>query len=262
MLLVFALPFLATAVLWLSPFAEEGNIRWRYYFYQGIQLLILLLTLGAGISYLGNNELNQQPAVIKFPLVPDLGISFSMYLSPLNVWFLALAGIVFACLAFLSEPFKITSRVYFSALLFLQAAIVGVLTADDLLFFYASWELMLLPIFILMGLWGGAQRNAAVFKFVLFTVAGSLMMFAGIAFLAWKNYAISGASMSFDWESIRALCVKLTAHEQLLLFSLFMAAFLVKVPAFPLHGWIADTYEQASYGLNLVLAGLVGKLGV
>jgi NADH-quinone oxidoreductase subunit M len=262
MVFVFALPFLASALLWLSPFSEGKSLQRRYYFYQGVQMLALLLTLGAVLSYLGNSAINQAPAVLSFPLVADLGISFSMYLSPLNVWFLILSAIVFTCLAFLSEPFGISSRVYFSALLFLQAAIVGVLTANDLLFFYVSWELMLLPIFILMGLWGGAQRNAAVFKFVIFTVAGSLLMFAGIAFLAWKNYAVGGASMSFAWESLRSLCLKLPAEEQLLLFSLFMAAFLVKVPAFPLHGWIADTYEQASYGLNLVLAGLVGKLGV
>ena len=262
MVLVLALPLLASALFWLSPLSGEQNAQRRYYFYQGVQMLLLLLTLGAVLSYLGNSAINQEAAVLSFPLVTDLGISFSMYLSPINIWFLVLSGIIFTCLAFLSEPFGVSSRVYFSALLFLQSAIVGVLTANDLLFFYVSWELMLLPIFILMGLWGGAQRHAAVFKFVLFTVAGSLMMFAGIAFLAWKNYAISGSSMSFAWESIRSLSMKLSAQEQLLLFSLFMAAFLVKVPAFPLHGWIADTYEQASYGLNLVLAGLVGKLGV
>ena len=139
-------------------------------------------------------------------------------------------------------------RAYFGLMLLLTGAIVGVFVAQDLLVFYAFFEAMLIPLYVLVGVWGGAGRVQATLKFVIYTMAGSLLMLAAIVVFGLQQGTFdlvdSGTSGS-TW-----------------LFLGFLAAFAVKAPLFPLHGWLPDAYRESPPEVAAVLSGIVSKAAV
>ena len=139
-------------------------------------------------------------------------------------------------------------RAYFGLMLFLTGAVVGVFTAQDLLVFYAFFESMLIPLYVLVGVWGGAGRTGATLKFVIYTMAGSLLMLAAIV-------AFGLQQGTFD-------LVASGTSDDPWLFLGFLAAFAVKAPLFPLHGWLPDAYRESSPEVAAVLSGIVSKAAV
>ena len=130
-------------------------------------------------------------------------------------------------------------------MLFLTGAVVGVFTAQDLLLFYAFFEAMMIPLYVLVGVWGGPGRMAATLKFVLFTMAGSLLMLASIVV-----YGLS--QNTFD-------LVEIGQSSSNWIFLGFVAAFAIKAPLFPLHGWLPDAYRESSPEVAGILSGVVSK---
>ena len=147
---------------------------------------------------------------------------------------------------------------YLVLMLLLETGMLGTLLALDLFLFYVFWEVMLVPMVLLIGVWGGPRRVYAAIKFVLFTMAGSLPMLVAIVYLAWRAKSAGGAS-SFDYE--RFLALSLTGREQLVLFFAFALAFAIKVPLFPFHTWLPDAHTEAPTGGSVVLAGVLLKMG-
>ncbi|MCW5893488.1 MAG: NADH-quinone oxidoreductase subunit M [bacterium] len=147
---------------------------------------------------------------------------------------------------------------YFAFMLVLETGMIGALLALDLFLFYVFWEVMLVPMYFLIGLWGGEQRVYATMKFVLFTMAGSLLMLVAILYGAWQVKVATGA-FGFSYEAFAAL--QLPLREQLLLFAAFGLAFAIKVPLFPLHTWLPDAHTQAPTGGSVILAGVMLKMG-
>ncbi len=140
------------------------------------------------------------------------------------------------------------------AYLVLECAMIGTLLALDLLVFYVFWEFMLIPMYLIIGVWGGPRRVYATVKFILYTMAGSLLMLVGIIYL----YVKAGAT-TFAYEDILEL--HLSAREQFWLFSAFALAFAIKVPVFPFHTWLPDAHTEAPTPGSVVLAGVLLKLG-
>lgn len=179
---------------------------------------------------------------------------------------LALAMIVLTAitspLAVLCSWTSIQKRVrgFFVALLCLQTGMIGVFAATDLILFYAFWEVMLIPMALLIGVWGGPSRIYASVKFVLFTLFGSLLMFVGILFCF---YAAKGAgSPTFDVFTLQqVLPQNLGGNAQVLLFIAFGLSFAVKVPMFPFHTWLPDAHVEAPTAGSVVLAGVLLKMG-
>jgi NADH-quinone oxidoreductase subunit M len=176
----------------------------------------------------------------------DLNVSYHVGMYGFSLWLVGLtvvvmaAAIMYAVLAGRDRP-----RAYYGLMLFLIGAIVGVFTTQDLLVFYVMFEAMLIPLYVLVGVWGGAGRLGATFKFVAYTMAGSLLMLVSIiAFGLTKgtfDLVDSGTSGS-NW-----------------IFLGFAAAFAVKAPLFPFHGWLPDAYREASPEVSAVLSGIVSK---
>ncbi|MFL5937141.1 MAG: NuoM family protein [Gaiellaceae bacterium] len=176
----------------------------------------------------------------------DLNVSYHVGMYGFSLWLVGLtvvvmaAAIMYAVLAGRDRP-----RAYYGLMLFLIGAIVGVFTSQDLLVFYVMFEAMLIPLYVLVGVWGGAGRLGATFKFVAYTMAGSLLMLVSvIAFGLTKgtfDLVDSGTSGS-NW-----------------IFLGFAAAFAVKAPLFPFHGWLPDAYREASPEVSAVLSGIVSK---
>jgi NADH-quinone oxidoreductase subunit M len=177
----------------------------------------------------------------------DLGASYHVGMfEGFSVWLVGLTTIVLAAaIAYGIWAGRDRPRAYFGLMLFLTGAIVGVFTAQDLLLFYVFWEAMLIPLYVLIGAWGGPGRLGATIKFVIYTMVGSLLMLAAVivyGLQAGTFSMIDGGTSTSDW-----------------LFLGFAAAFLVKAPLFPFHGWLPDAYRESPAEVSAVLSGVVSK---
>jgi NADH-quinone oxidoreductase subunit M len=176
----------------------------------------------------------------------DLNVSYHVGMYGFSLWLVGLTVVVMAAaIAYAFLAGRERPRAYYGLMLMLIGAIVGVFTSQDLFLFYVMFEAMLIPLYVLVGVWGGAGRLGATFKFVAYTMAGSLLMLVSvIAFGLTKgtfDLVDSGTSGS-NW-----------------IFLGFAAAFAVKAPLFPFHGWLPDAYREASPEVSAVLSGIVSK---
>ncbi|MET0351052.1 MAG: NADH-quinone oxidoreductase subunit M [Rhizobacter sp.] len=172
----------------------------------------------------------------------------------ISVWFVLLTAFI-TIIVVIAAWEVITDRVnqYMGAFLILSGIMVGVFSAQDGLLFYVFFEATLIPMYIIIGVWGGPRRVYAAFKFFLYTLAGSLLMLVALVFLYFK----SGGSFALaDWHRL-----PLPLPVQALLFFAFFAAFAVKVPMWPVHTWLPDAHVEAPTGGSVVLAAIMLKLG-
>jgi NADH-quinone oxidoreductase subunit M len=176
----------------------------------------------------------------------DLGVSYYVGVYAFSVWLIGLTVIVMAAaIVYAFWAGRERTRAYMGLMLVLTGAIVGVFVAQDLLLFYAFFEAMLIPLYVLVGVWGGPGRMGATLKFVIYTMAGSLLMLAAIIV-----YGLS--ENTFDLVTLRA-------SSSNWIFLGFVAAFAIKAPLFPLHGWLPDAYRESSPEVAAVLSGIVSK---
>jgi len=143
-------------------------------------------------------------------------------------------------------------------LLMLEGAMLGAFLALDLFLFYVFWELMLIPMYVMIGVWGGANRIKSAIKFFLYTMFGSVLMLLAILYLAYSYARVTGAP-SFDYFDLQRLL--LPQHVQVLLFAAFTLAFVIKVPMFPVHTWLPDAHTEAPTAGSIILAAVMLKMG-
>jgi NADH-quinone oxidoreductase subunit M len=180
--------------------------------------------------------------------ISDLGISYHVGLFGFSLWLVGLTVVVMtAAIAYGLWAGRERANAYYALMLFLLAAIVGVFTAQDLILFYVAYEAMMIPLYVLIGVWGGAGRLRATFKFVAYTMAGSLLMFATII--------VYGLSHGFDLATAQQ-------SGSVWLFLGFAAAFAIKAPLFPLHGWLADAYRESPPEVAALLSGVISKVAL
>ena len=192
------------------------------------------------------------------PWISAIGASIHLQVDGISLWIVILTTFL-TPLILIGAQSSITKRVreFVIAMLVLESAMIGALVATDLLLFYLFWEMMLIPMYLLIGVWGGKQRLPATIKFVIYTVVGSLLMLVGVVYLYLKTDVDGGHSFSYD----AVLNVALSHSEQLWLFLGFGLAFLIKVPLFPFHTWLPDAHTQAPTAGSVVLAGVLLKMG-
>jgi NADH-quinone oxidoreductase subunit M len=197
--------------------------------------------------------------------LPQLGISYSLGMDGISL-LLALLTSLLQPLVFLQSWRSVSLEVkgYVVSMLLLETGVLGAFLATDLFLFYVFWELMLIPMYFIIGVWGGERRVYAAVKFVLFTLAGSLLMLVGILYLGYAYHAQFG-TWSFAYQDMTALHLPMGSgfwnSPQLLLFAAFALAFAIKVPIFPLHTWLPDAHTEAPTGGSIILAGVLLKLG-
>ena len=192
--------------------------------------------------------------VEKQPWIDRFNVFYHLGVDGLSVWFVLLTAFI-TVIVVISAWQVITDRVaqYMGAFLILSGLMVGVFCAADGLLFYVFFEATLIPMYLIIGMWGGARRVYAAFKFFLYTFAGSLLMLVALIYLYFK----SGGS--FDIQTWHKLPLPMPA--QALLFFAFFAAFSVKVPMWPVHTWLPDAHVEAPTGGSVVLAAIMLKLG-
>jgi len=192
--------------------------------------------------------------VERAPWIERLNAWYYLGIDGLSVWFVILTAFI-TVIVVIAGWEVIESRVaqYYASFLILSGLMIGVFAAADALLFYIFFEATLIPMYVIIGIWGGPNRVYAAFKFFLYTLAGSLLMLIALVYL----YYASGGS--FDLAAWREVKIPLAA--QVLLFLAFFAAFSVKVPMWPVHTWLPDAHVEAPTGGSVVLAAIMLKLG-
>ncbi len=190
---------------------------------------------------------------------PGLQIRFHLGIDGINLWLVLLTTFLLPIAVWMSRTMIAERQKNFFALLLLfEFGLIGVFTALDLFAFYMFWEVALVPMYLMVGGWGGARRGAAAVKFFVYTMLGSVLMLGSIIY-------IHSQAGTFDYVEIANALgsgrVVLSPTQQLYLFLGFFAAFAVKVPIFPFHTWLPDTYTQAPAPATFLLAAVMSKMG-
>jgi NADH-quinone oxidoreductase subunit M len=192
--------------------------------------------------------------------VESFGISYKVGIDGISLWLVILTTLL-SPIALYASWGSITTRIkeYAFAFLLLELGMLGAFVALDLFLFYVFWELMLVPMYLIIGVWGGKDRVYAAMKFFLYTMVGSLLMLVAILYLV-SSYEKLAGHYTFDLQELST--VFLPALPQYLLFAAFALAFAIKVPMFPFHTWLPDAHVQAPTGGSVILAAVLLKLGI
>jgi len=192
--------------------------------------------------------------VEKAPWIDRFNIFYFLGVDGISMWFVPLTAFITVIVVLAGwEVIEDRPHQYYGAFLILSGLMIGVFSALDGMLFYVFFEATLIPMYIIIGVWGGPRRVYAAFKFFLYTLLGSLLMLIALVFLYYKS---GGSFNILDWHKL-----PLAATPQALLFGAFFAAFAVKVPMFPVHTWLPDVHVEAPTGGSAVLAAIMLKLG-
>ncbi|MFA5026762.1 MAG: NADH-quinone oxidoreductase subunit M, partial [Candidatus Methylomirabilota bacterium] len=192
--------------------------------------------------------------------IPHFGVEYHLGVDGISLPLVLLTTFLCA-VAMLSSAAAITASVkeYLICLLLLETGMLGVFLALDLVLFYVFWEGMLIPMYFLIGIWGGPRRIYATVKFFLYTMAGGVLMLVGILVLYVLHGAAPGREYTFDLLRLTSLPLSVTA--QLWLFLAFAVAFAVRIPMVPFHTWLPDAHVEAPTAGSVILAGVLLKMG-
>ncbi|MFN3322330.1 MAG: NuoM family protein [Bryobacteraceae bacterium] len=252
--LVLFLPLAGFLLLLLLPRHSTGTIKNACL---AITLIVFLVSLGL------IGTVRENPTVMSFvtdrPWIDTPQIRYHIGLDGLSLWLVILSTLLTPIAVLVSWKY-ITNRVkeFFAFLLLLEFGLIGVFIALDLFLFYVFWEVCLVPMYFLIGIWGHDRRIYAAVKFFLYTMAGSVLMLAAIIYL----YNKGG---TFDYpvllEMLRSGRLALSSTEQFYLFLAFFFAFAIKVPLFPFHTWLPDAHGEAPTAGSVMLASVMLKMG-
>jgi len=188
------------------------------------------------------------------PWIPAWNINYTVGVDGISVLFIILVTILsILCVSVSWKAIQKKTKEFFVSLLIMETAMIGVFVSLNIFLFYLFWELTLIPMFLLIGVWGGSNRIYATIKFVLFTLAGSVLMLVGIIVL----YYAGGKTFDILYLSSASY----PPHLQLWLFFAFFSAFAVKMPMFPIHTWLPDAHTEAPTAGSVLLAGVLIKMG-
>lgn len=190
-----------------------------------------------------------------FAWIPGSGVSYRMGVDGISVFFVVLSALLTpVCILASQESVKVRVKEYMVAFLVLETMMIGTFCALDSILFYIFFEGVLLPMFIIIGVWGGPRRVYSAYKFFLYTLAGSVLMLLALLFLYFK----AGTT---DIVALTAVAPKLAFGVQVWLWLAFFASFAVKMPMWPVHTWLPDAHVEAPTAGSVILAGVLLKMG-
>lgn len=247
-------PLLGAIVL---LFANRRNSS----FIKVFTLVISLLELAASIPlfFKFDDAAKGMQFVEKAGWFPEWGITYFLGIDGISL-LLVLLTTFLTVICVLCSWKAIEDRVkeYYITFLFLETAMIGTLCALDLVLFYVFWELMLIPMYLLIGIWGGPNRIYAAIKFFLFTMAGSVLMLVAILVLYFFYYSTTGV---YTFNVLELYKANMPLVKQYWLFGAFALSFAIKVPMFPVHTWLPDAHTEAPTAGSVILAGVLLKMG-
>jgi NADH-quinone oxidoreductase subunit M len=256
--LLILIPILAAPFAWMGQQWSRHAPRWIAI---GALLADFLLALLLGTQDHSVQDSSHGSWLVESHVswIPRWGISLHLGLDGLSLILILLTAFI-GVVATIASWTEIQSRVglFHCNVLLALGGVIGVFLAIDLFLFFFFWELMLIPMYLLIVIWGHTQRRHASFKFFLFTQAGSLVLLVAIVALALLHQQATGRP-SFDYGDLMGLTLSSEMARWLML--AFLIGFLVKLPALPFHTWLPDTYTEAPTGATIILAGILAKTG-
>ncbi len=251
--LITFLPLFGAIALLFFPAKNHALIR---------NFSLLLSTAVFAVSLLLLRGFDTNPLmqfVVNVPWVPTLGISYKVGVDGISLFLILLVTFLMP-ITILGCYGSITERVkeFFVCMLLLETAMIGAFVALDLFLFYVFWEIMVIPMYFMIGIWGGKRRIYATVKFFIYTMVGSLLMLVAILFVVYTHKAQTGV---LTFELSQVLTTDFTSQQQWLLFLAFAVAFAIKVPMFPFHTWLPDAHVEAPTPGSVILAGVLLKMG-
>jgi NADH-quinone oxidoreductase subunit M len=251
----------ATAIVYsLTPGARESHHRWIALGFTTLSFLVSLLLVSGSGSALGAFRFEEN-----YPWIAAIGARYHLGVDGISLWLVVLTTLLMP-IAVLSSWTAVTKRqtIYYALMLLLESAMIGVFVSLDLLLFYLFFEASLVPMFFLIGVWGGERRIYAAVKFFIYTAVGSLLMLVGIIAIYFIHQQATGIG-TFDYavlmESLRTRLMVIAPRTELLLFAAFAFAFCIKVPLWPFHTWLPDAHTEAPTAGSVILAGVLLKMG-
>ena len=246
-------PLIGALLLVLVPGTAHRVIRW-------IALLAALVTLGLSLALLGYDPNGTEFQFREdLPWIEAFGMRYTLGVDGMSAVLVLLTTVLSAVSIFYSwEPITKRVKEYYVALLLLMVGMLGVFVALDLFVFYIFWEIGLIPMYLIIGIWGGPRRIYATVKFVIYTLVGSLLMLVAILAVAIAHGNETGI-FTFSYEALRGFAYADTL--QALAFIAFFLAFAIKVPMWPFHTWLPDAHVEAPTAGSIILAGVLLKLG-
>jgi len=248
------LPLLGALLLAFLPSEGKKLLHWA-------ALLSSMVTFVVSLSLLAGFETGraEMQFVVNRPWIENWGISYHLGIDGISL-FLVLLTTFITPVVVLSTWSAVKEKVkgFMILLLLLECGMVGAFVALDMVLFYIFWEVMLLPMYLLIGIWGHEMRIYAAVKFILYTVAGSLLMLVGFIYLFWIGKQSLGY---YTTDLLELYRVVVPYHAQFWLFASFALSFAIKVPIFPFHTWLPDAHVEAPTAGSVILAGIMLKMG-
>ncbi|HET6613326.1 MAG TPA: NADH-quinone oxidoreductase subunit M [Kofleriaceae bacterium] len=252
---ILGLPVLGAVLVMLLP-KDEASIA------RGIGLGVSILTFAVSLVVLAlfDSSADGFQMVLDVPWIPGLGAHFKVGIDGISIWLLVLTTFL-TPIVLLSARQAVTDRVrdFVAIMLILELGMLGAFVALDLFLFYVFWEIMLIPMYLLIGMWGGRRRLYASIKFVIYTMLGSLLMLVAIFYLYIQYAQVTGV---YTTDLVKLQSLVLPHHAQVWCFVAFALAFAIKVPLFPLHTWLPDAHVEAPTAGSVILAGVLLKFGI
>lgn len=244
------LPVLGAAIIGFWP----GKVSTTQLRYTAIAIAsaILLVTLGLATQFdLTNSGFQFQESL---PWIPQIGLTYKLGTDGLSFPLLALSSLLTLMVIFSARTDVERPRLKYALILLVNAGVAGAFLAQNLLLFIIFYELILIPLYLLIAIWGGAKREYAAMKFLIYTAVSGILILAAFLGMTWLSH-----STSFDYSGINTQDLSLTT--QLILLTLLLVGFGIKIPLVPLHTWMPDAYVEASPVVAILLGGMVAKLG-
>jgi len=245
------LPLVGMVLVLMGPEARAKQLAFVW------SLVVLGLSLGLWWAFdpgIGTFQFESS-----IPWIASWGVSYAVALDGISLFMVMLTAFTTAVAILGSFNYiKKHERAFYALMLLMETGVIGVFISIDLFLFYVFWEITLIPMYFIIGVWGGERRIYSAVKFFLFTAFGSLLMLVALLYLFFAAQAISGEP-SFAYQAL--LNVPLSLQEQLWLFGAFCLAFSIKVPVFPFHTWLPDAHVEAPTPGSVVLAAVLLKMG-
>ena len=251
--LLLALPVIGAAVLVLLP-----RQKCKALFSCALLFTSLAFLWSLAILYRFDASKGEMQLVERIPWIRFYGIEYLVGIDGISLFLVLLTTFLMPIVILASWSVKDKIKEYLFFMLILETGMLGAFVALDLFLFYVFWEVMLIPMYFLIGVWGGPRRIYAAVKFVLYTMAGSLLMLVAIIYLATRHAQLTQV-LTFDLLQLYDL--HLPFHEQVWLFLAFALSFAIKVPLWPFHTWLPDAHTAAPTAGSVILAGILLKLG-
>ncbi len=252
--LVLYLPVLGIALVVLLPTGRDGAVRWTTFWVMMVQLALTTLLYCRFDAAIPGLQFET-----RLPWIEAWGVYYQIGLDGYNLLLVLLTTflgplVVAGAFTAINKDIKL----FYAMVLLIQFAMLGTFVAQDLFVFYLFWEMMLIPMFLIIGIWGGERRIYATLKFVLYTAFGSILMLAAVIYLVYSLRTSTGIT-SFAFADL--LGTPLPMSVQLWLLAAFGLSFAIKVPMVPLHTWLPDAHVEAPTAGSVILAGVLLKMG-